>query len=98
MRERHDIACREGKLLIVDPEPAVALDQDVDRMVGVAPAARVARRCLPSVCQAPDGMKQNCSEPVSRMPRSTSDSASFSPGFAVKFLGSLAKDGVPPPA
>ena len=65
-------------------------------MVGAVPVASLARRCLPSVCQVPDGMKQNCSGPVSRMLRSTSERASFSPGFAIKFFGGPAKDGAPP--
>ena len=64
-------------------------------MVGAAPLASVASRCSPSVCQMPDGMKQNCSEPVSRMLRSTSDRASFSPGFSINFFGGPAKDGAP---
>ena len=63
--------------------------------IGTADRASEAMRGLPSVCQAPDGMKQNCSAPVRRMLRSTSDRASFSPGFAIKFFGDPAKDGSP---
>ena len=43
---------------------------------------------LSSVCQSPAGMKQNCSEPESRMLLSTPDRTSSStPGFAINCSG-----------